>query len=226
MKTLTAFILLIVLAFIMPPRVNAQFEGEYLPSYSPQNQQMLRRALEGANQRYTENIKYIELLYRWVYDLKLQTNESKFNKEMDSYILQLDTLFQSETLHNERRRIIQIENRIKQSILNYNQRIEESIRAEREANRGPRTTTATDRSAPSKGNAQAETSESKHVNTSVLVRTGNAYIRNEPHPYAEKIIRAPKNRRVRILEKARSGYWKVSYNSRVGYINEVHLIIE
>lgn len=94
----------------------------YKSQYVPEDLNAIKDALERRSAAYEQNLKYIDMLIDWIYDLKSKTTDEKFKDSMNEHYLTLRS-FDGKDLSLMRNQIRQVELSIKEDIDDYNERI-------------------------------------------------------------------------------------------------------
>jgi hypothetical protein len=147
--------------------------------------------------RYNQNQEYLYALKRWILELKPQITEQKFINRLNGEYSVL-TSMEEDDLARATTALKQRENGIREIISDYNTLI------------------------VAKRNASNSNHNSENNDTQRTTMKMDGKLRSSDSPIASVIDFISVGESVRIIEK-KGSYWKVFYNGKSGYLNEMYL---
>lgn len=201
---------------------SAQFNAYDRPSYPSQqnlptmDEMMLAPMIK--MKQYKTNMEYLNALIDWIFNLKEDQTDNQFQSEIDGYYKVLKSYYDKD-LAVAGGSLKQIELKIGESIVSYNNRIKKSYGSQN-------TTTSTTRAYNTTNTLNIPRTENYLPRISVPHDSSNlqifteAFLRDCASPIGNTIGIIPKNVSVTFLSKE-NGYYQVRYGKYEGYVSEI-----
>lgn len=207
-------LLLSVFSFILLPTYS-----QYVRQYIETDTRMLQNALNERQAAHDKNEAYLNNLIDWVLELKSQKTDQPFRETLEINYKKLRA-FENEDLSLIGREIRQVEINIKEEIVKYNQRMNNSIEDEKE-----KVVNSQNKEVSFQNNPDANTNtynKAKSGNGNYMTTIGEFGIYTEPVWNGKIIKMLPENTKVRVYGKV-DWFYIVEYNGVNGYMKDAFL---
>ena len=163
--------------------------------------------------RYNQNQKYLYDMKKWILELKPQISEQSFITRLDKEYKDL-TDIEDGDLARATKYLKQTENAIQEIISDYNIWVNQN-------NNNSQSNSS------NQNNNVEVTTRNRSSNLSVfgqnnMTLTFDGKLKKTEHVLSEVITIIPSGKQVKVISGPNGGVYKVSYNGKIGFINELY----